>query len=59
MTEPEPLQFIGDNEVRFRHRTLTYFSGCDYFRLARDPRLAAAARKALAEHGLTMSPPRA
>lgn len=55
MNEPEPLQFVGDNEVRFRHRTLTYFSGCDYFRLARDPRLAVAARKALAEHGLNVA----
>jgi len=55
MTEPEPLQFMGDNEVRFRQRTLTYFSGCDYFRLARDPRLAAAARKALAGHGLNVA----
>lgn len=55
MNEPEPLQFIGENEVRFRRRTLTYFSGCDYFRLARDPRLAAAASKALAEHGLNVA----
>jgi len=55
MTEPEPLQFIGDNEVRLRKRTLVYFSGCDYFRLARDPRLAAAAKKALAEHGLNVA----
>ena len=55
MTEPEPLQFIGDNEVRFHNRTLSYFSGCDYFRLARDPRLAAAAQKSLAEHGLNVA----
>lgn len=55
MTEPEPLQFIGANEVRLHHRTLIYFSGCDYFRLARDPRLAAAARKSLAQHGLNVA----
>ena len=55
MTEPEPLQFIGDNEVRWRGRALIYFAGCDYFRLARDPRLAAAAKKALAQHGLNVA----
>jgi 7-keto-8-aminopelargonate synthetase-like enzyme len=55
MTEPEPLQFIGDNEVRLRQRTLLYFSGCDYFRLARDPRLAAAAKKTLSAHGLNVA----
>jgi len=55
MNEPEPLQFIGPNEVRFRGRQLTYYSGCDFFRLARDPRLAAAATKTLAQHGLTVA----
>ena len=55
MTESEPLQFIGDNQVRLHHRTLLYFSGCDYFRLARDPRLAAAAKKTLSEHGLNVA----
>ena len=37
MNEPEALEFIGENEVRFHGRTLAYFSGCDYFRLARNP----------------------
>ena len=55
MTEPESLQFVGDNEVRRHGRRLVYFSGCDYFRLARDPRLAAAAKKTLAEHGLNVA----
>jgi 7-keto-8-aminopelargonate synthetase-like enzyme len=55
MTEPEPLQFIGDNEVRWRQRTLTYFSGCDYFRLARSPQVAQALRTALAENGLNVA----
>ena len=55
MTEPEPLQFIGDNEVRCRRRTLTYFSGCDYLRLARNPKLAAAVRDSLAECGLNVA----
>ena len=55
MTEPEPLKFVGANTVRFRNRTLLYFSGCDYFRLARDPRLAAAAKKSLADSGLNVA----
>ena len=55
MTEPESLQFIGLNEVRLRHRRLDYFSGCDYFRLARDPRLAQAAMVSLKENGLNVA----
>ena len=55
MTEPEPLKFVGANTVLFRNRTLLYFSGCDYFRLARDPRLAAAAKKSLADSGLNVA----
>jgi 8-amino-7-oxononanoate synthase len=49
------MPFAGKNEVRFRNRTLVHFSGCDYFRLARDPRLAAAAKKTLADTGLNVS----
>ena len=55
MNEPEPLQFLGPNTVRRRGRALVYFSGCDYFRLARHPRLAAAARAALADCGLNVA----
>ena len=52
---PAPLEFIGQNELRLRGRTLVNFSGCDYFRLARNPRLAAAAKKTLGETGLNVS----
>ena len=55
MTEPEPLEFIGLNEVRFHGRNLLYFSGCDYLRLARDPRLEKAAHTALDRHGLSVA----
>lgn len=55
MHEPEPLQLIGRNSVRFRGRTLLYFSGCDYFRLSRNPRVRAAARAALVKHGLNVA----
>jgi 8-amino-7-oxononanoate synthase len=55
MNEPEALEFIGENEVRVRERGFIYFSGCDYFRLARHPKLAAAAVAALTQHGLNVA----
>lgn len=55
MTEPEPLQFVGLNEVRWRNRTLVYFSGCDYFRLARNPQVAQAALVSLGKNGLNVA----
>jgi 8-amino-7-oxononanoate synthase len=55
MIEPDSLQFVGENEVRQRRRMLVYFSGCDYFRLARNPRVATAAKKSLWEHGLNVA----
>jgi len=55
MTEPDSLDFEGLNQVRLGRRTLTHFSGCDYFRLARDPRVAQAARAALRSHGLNVA----
>ncbi|MGA2247932.1 MAG: pyridoxal phosphate-dependent aminotransferase family protein [Verrucomicrobiota bacterium] len=55
MTEPQPLQFDGLNTVRLGRRRLGYFSGCDYFRLARDPQVARAAIRALDQHGLNVA----
>ncbi len=55
MNEAEALAFIGENEVRWRGRTLTYFSGCDYFRLARNPQVAAAAVLSLKQNGLNVA----
>jgi 7-keto-8-aminopelargonate synthetase-like enzyme len=55
MVEPEPLSWIGKNEVRWRDRRLVYFSGCDYFRLARDRQVAAAMQSALKHHGLNVA----
>src|SRR5947209_16491674 len=55
MNEPQPLEMVGRNWVRLRGRELLYFSGCDYFRLARHPRVRAAARTALADHGLNVA----
>ena len=45
MTEPEPLQQIDRTCVRFRQRKLSFFSGCDYFRLASHPRVMAALQR--------------
>jgi 8-amino-7-oxononanoate synthase len=55
MIEPEPLEFVGENELRFRGRTLVHFSGCDYFRLARNPKVAAAAISSLKKNGLNVA----
>ena len=55
MHEPEPLEFVGVNEVRLRGRKLLYFSGCDYLRLARDPRLVREAGITLQKYGLSVA----
>jgi 8-amino-7-oxononanoate synthase len=55
MNEPEPLELADQNSVRFRGRKLLYFSGCDYFRLGRHPRVLAAAKSAVGKHGLNVA----
>jgi 8-amino-7-oxononanoate synthase len=55
MPEPEPLEMIGDNEVRWRNRTLIHFSGCDYFRLARHPAVVSSARRSLEKSDLNVA----
>ena len=55
MNEPEPLLFVGVNEVRRGPDTLLYFSGCDYLRLARHPEVAAAMAATLQTHGLSVA----
>jgi glycine C-acetyltransferase/8-amino-7-oxononanoate synthase len=55
MKKQERLTFDGLNEVRFRGRKLVYFSGCDYFRLARNPKLAVAAVSSLHKNGLNVA----
>jgi 7-keto-8-aminopelargonate synthetase-like enzyme len=52
MPEPEPLQQIDRTFVRYRNRRLSYFSGCDYFRLASHPAVVAAAETGLNRFGL-------
>jgi 7-keto-8-aminopelargonate synthetase-like enzyme len=55
MTEPEPLQQIDRTCVLFRQRKLTYFSGCDYFRLASHPRIIAALHAGVKKYGLNVA----
>ncbi len=55
MIEPEPLQQVRRNYVRFNGQTLSYFSGCDYFRLASHPRILRAVKGGLSRHGLNVA----
>src|SRR5258708_13325569 len=55
MTEPEPLQQIDRTYVRFRGRKLSYFSGCDYFRLASHPEVIAALEEGVRKYGLNVA----
>ncbi len=55
MTEPEPLQQIDHTYVIFRGRKYSYFSGCDYFRLASHPEVAKALSKGLERYGLNVA----
>ena len=55
MTEPEPLQQVDRTYVRFHGRKLSYFSGCDYFRLASHPGIIAALADGVRKYGLNVS----
>ncbi len=55
MTEAEPLQQTGRTHIVYRGRKLTYFAGCDYFRLARHPEVVQAAARACRTVGLNVS----
>jgi 7-keto-8-aminopelargonate synthetase-like enzyme len=55
MTEPEPLQQVSRTYVRYRQRKLSYFSGCDYFRLASHPRVIAALQTGVKKYGVNVA----
>jgi len=55
MIEPEPLQQLDRTYVRSRRRKLSYFSGCDYFRLASHPRVIAALQDGVKKYGLNVA----
>ena len=55
MTEPEPLEQLPGARVRWRGRLLAYFSGCDYLRMASNPRLAKALVLASKRYGMNVA----
>lgn len=55
MQEAEPLQQVRRTYIRYRGRTLSYFGGCDYFRLASHPKILAAVRVGLKRYGLNVA----
>jgi 7-keto-8-aminopelargonate synthetase-like enzyme len=55
MTEPEPLQQLDRTYVRYRNRKLSYFSGCDYFRLGSHPEVTKALETGLRKFGLNVA----
>jgi 7-keto-8-aminopelargonate synthetase-like enzyme len=55
MTEAESLQQVDRTCVRYRGRKLSYFSGCDYFRLASHPAVLEAMRDGLKKFGLNVA----
>ena len=53
---PAPvLQQVNRTEVRVRGRTLAYFAGCDYFRLASHPAVLTALRDGAEQFGLNVA----
>ena len=55
MSEAEPLQQVRRTYVRHQGQTLSYFSGCDYFRLASHPRVVKAVKDGLSRYGLNVA----
>ncbi len=55
MREPEPLQQVDRTFVLSRGRKLSYFSGCDYFRLSSHPRVLAAMPSGAKKYGLNVA----
>jgi len=53
-TAPSSEQ-VGRTQVRVDGRTLTFFGGCDYFRLASDLRVVAAFEEGIRRHGLSVA----
>jgi 7-keto-8-aminopelargonate synthetase-like enzyme len=49
---PPPLRVVDRTFVEYRGRRLSYFGGCDYYRLATHPAVIAAARDALDAEGM-------
>jgi hypothetical protein len=54
-TLAEPLQQIDRTYVQWRGKKLTYFGGCDYFRLASHPEIIRAVQEGLQQFGLNVA----
>src|SRR5690606_9263144 len=52
---PEPLQQIDRTYVRAGKRRLSYFAGCDYFRLASHPKVLRALNEGVKKNGLNVA----
>jgi 7-keto-8-aminopelargonate synthetase-like enzyme len=55
MTDSPTLQQVNRTYIRQHGRTLSYFGGCDYFRLASHPAVLAAVRDGLRRFGLNVA----
>jgi len=55
MQESDPLQQINRTFVRSHGRTLSYFGGCDYFRLGSHPKILRAVNAGLRRYGLNVA----
>lgn len=55
MSEAQPLQQIERTYASYRGRKLSYFSGCDYFRLASHPHVLGAVSLAVKRFGLNVA----
>lgn len=55
MTEPVALQQVDRTYVLFRGRKLSYFSGCDYYRMASHPAVLRALATGAARYGLNVA----
>lgn len=55
MRESEPLQQVDRTYILRLGRKLSYFGGCDYFRLSSHPAVLAAAREGLRRYGLNVA----
>jgi 7-keto-8-aminopelargonate synthetase-like enzyme len=55
MKESHPFQQVRRTYVRSEGRVLSYFSGCDYFRLASHPNIICAVQQGLSRYGLNVA----
>jgi 7-keto-8-aminopelargonate synthetase-like enzyme len=53
--EPAPLQQLERTRVLYQNRKLSYFAGCDYFRMASHPKVLRAVAEGLKKYGLNVA----